>query len=78
MLDYAFNVLGLHSVGLSVAAFNLAGRRAYEKAGFKECGRFRERLWLAGQMWDEIHMDCLATEFESPVLAAVFAPDTPR
>lgn len=78
MLDYAFNVLGLHSVSLAVAEFNLAGRRAYEKAGFRECGRLRERLWLAARMWDEIHMDCLATEFESPVLAALFAPDTPK
>lgn len=78
MLDYAFSVLGLHSVSLSVAEFNLAGRRAYEKAGFRECGRLRERRWLAGKLWDEIHMDCLATEFESPVLAAIFSPDTPR
>lgn len=78
MLDYAFNALGLHSVSLTVAEFNLAGRAAYNKAGFRECGRLRERLWLAGRMWDQIHMDCLATEFTSPVLAAVFAPDTPR
>jgi RimJ/RimL family protein N-acetyltransferase len=78
MLDYAFNALGLHSVSLTVAEFNLAGRAAYSKAGFRECGRLRERLWLAGRMWDQIHMDCLATEFTSPVLAAVFAPDTPR
>lgn len=78
MLDYAFNALGLHSVGLSVAEYNLAGRRAYEKAGFKECGRFRQRLWLGGKMWDQIHMDCLAPEFESPVLAAIFSPDAPN
>ena len=78
MLDYAFNVLGLHSVSLTVAEFNLAGMAAYRKAGFRECGRLRERLWLGGRMWDQIHMDCLATEFTSPVLAAVFVPDTPR
>lgn len=78
MLDYGFNVLGLHSVSLTVAEFNLVGQRAYRKAGFRECGRLRERLWLAGRMWDQIQMDCLATEFTSPVLADLFAPDVPR
>ena len=75
MLDYAFTALGLHSVMLTVAEFNLAGQRAYARAGFRESGRRRQCRWLAGRLWDEISMDCLATEFESPVLAKVFAPD---
>lgn len=78
MLDYAFTALGLHSVMLTVAEFNLAGQRAYARAGFQEIGRRRECRWLAGRLWDEISMDCLATEFESPVLAQIFAPDQPR
>jgi len=78
MLDYAFTALGLHSVMLTVYAFNLAGRRAYEKAGFREVGRRRQSHWMSGHYWDEIVMDCLATEFTSPVLRQVFAPDLPR
>ncbi|MDQ2653063.1 MAG: GNAT family N-acetyltransferase, partial [Chloroflexota bacterium] len=74
-LDYAFTALGLHSVMLTVAEFNLAGQRAYARAGFRECGRRRQCRWLAGRLWDELSMDCLATEFESPVLAQVFVPD---
>ena len=35
MLDFAFTVLGLHNVMLTVYEFNLAGRRAYEKAGLR-------------------------------------------
>jgi RimJ/RimL family protein N-acetyltransferase len=77
MLDFAFTALGLHSIMLTVYAFNLAGRRAYEKAGFREVGRRRESHWMAGQFWDEIVMDCLATEFTSPVLNRVFVPDAP-
>ena len=69
MLDYAFTALGLRSAFLRTDAFNLAGQRAYAKAGFKECGRRRERRWLAGRWWDEMLMDCLASEFTSPVLA---------
>jgi RimJ/RimL family protein N-acetyltransferase len=77
MLDYAFTALGLHNVLLTVYEFNAAGRHVYEKAGFKEIGRRRQCRWLAGRLWDEIFMDCLATEFDSPVLSKIFAPGTP-
>src|SRR5688500_282914 len=56
-LDYAFTALGLHSVMLTVAEFNLAGQRAYARAGFRECGRRRQCRWMAGRLWDEISMD---------------------
>jgi RimJ/RimL family protein N-acetyltransferase len=78
MLDYAFTALGLHSVNLSVYEFNEAGRRAYLKAGFRETGRRRQAQLMGGRLWDIIDMDCLATEFTSPVLGAVFAPDPIR
>ena len=79
MLDYAFTALGLHNVMLLVFAYNLAGIRAYSKAGFKEFGRRRESHFMGGKYWDVIHMECLATEWgASPVLAQVFKPDEPR
>lgn len=78
MLDYAFTALGLHNVMLTCYAFNLAGQRAYEKAGFRVFGRRRACHWMGGRLWDEIYMECLATEFDSPVLARIFAPDEPK
>ncbi len=78
MLDYAFSALGLHSVMLRVHEFNLAGQRAYARAGFRECGRRRQCRLLAGTHYDDIYMDCLASEFESPYLGQVLAPDQPR
>lgn len=75
MLDYAFTALGLHNVMLTVFEFN-AGVRAYEKAGFRECGRRRECQMMGGKLWDEIYMECLSTDFESPVLGRVFRPDS--
>jgi RimJ/RimL family protein N-acetyltransferase len=78
MLDYAFTALGLHSLYLRVHEYNLAGQRAYAKAGFREFGRRRESQFMGGHLWDVIYMDALASEFTSPVLAAVFVPDTPR
>lgn len=78
MLDYAFAALGLHSVMLTVYEFNHAGRRAYQKAGFKEFGRRRQCRMMGGRLYDEIYMDCLVSEFESPVLGRIFAPEEPR
>ncbi|MEJ7839275.1 MAG: GNAT family protein, partial [Thermomicrobiales bacterium] len=49
MLDYSFTALGLHSVSLTVSEYNLAGQRAYIKAGFKESGRWRENQWFGGR-----------------------------
>lgn len=78
MLDYAFTALGLHNVMLTCYAFNMAGQRAYEKAGFREFGRRHACRWMGGRLWDEIFMECLASEFESTVLARIFAPDEPK
>ena len=78
LLDYAFTALGLRNVMLRVYAYNTAAHRSYVKVGFKEMGRRRESRWHNGQFWDEIYMDILASEFESPVLAAVLRPDEGR
>jgi RimJ/RimL family protein N-acetyltransferase len=78
MLDYAFTALGVHNLMLRVFAYNRAGIRAYQKAGFREFGRRREAVWMAGRLWDVVYMECLATGFTSPVLADVFAPDAAR
>ena len=72
ILDYAFNVLGLHNIRLSVYDFNPRGVRAYEKAGFKVIGRRRQALRLGHERHDMIIMDALATEFESPVLQRLY------
>jgi RimJ/RimL family protein N-acetyltransferase len=68
LLDFAFTGLGLHSVMLTVHEDNAAGRRSYAKVGFREMGRRRESRWYNGRYWDDIYMDILASEFESPVL----------
>ncbi len=78
LLDYAFTALGLHNVMLRVYAYNLAGLRAYQKAGFREFGRRTESRAFAGRRWAEVYMECLASEFVSPVLGRVLTPDEPR
>lgn len=68
MLDYGFTGLGLHNIMLTVFSFNERGIRAYTRAGFRAIGRRREAHRLGGQAYDVIYMDCLASEFQSPVL----------
>lgn len=68
MLDYGFTLLGLHNIMLTVDSYNERAIRAYRRAGFKEIGRRREARRRGGRAYDVISMDCLATEFRSPLL----------
>lgn len=68
LLDYAFTAVGLHNVFLRVFAYNTRAIRSYEKAGFKEIGRRREVQRIGGRVFDEVLMDCIATEFEGSTL----------
>lgn len=65
LLDYAFNLLNLHSVMLGVFAFNTRAINAYEKAGFQVIGRRREARIIAGKQWDVVLMDILEDEFRA-------------
>ena len=59
IVGYAFRELGLHRIQLSVASFNPAGIRAYEKAGFVEEGRHRESVLHDGRWYDQVLMSIL-------------------
>ncbi len=69
MLDYGFTCLGLHNIYLWVYAMNERGIRAYQRAGFQIAGRLRQSLRLGGQAYDNLLMECLATEFEGSTLS---------
>lgn len=73
MLDYGFTGLGLQNIMLRVWEYNTAGIRVYEKAGFREFGRRTRAHMLNGNWWDDIYMECLAEDFQSPVLHKVFS-----
>ena len=63
ILWMGFHILGLHSIYLYHASFNERGRRAYEKAGFKPVGAFREGVYMEGARHDLMAMDILKNEF---------------
>lgn len=52
ILDYAFNGLDLHRVGLEVLAANAPARRLYERLGFVREGALREAYQRGGQRED--------------------------
>jgi RimJ/RimL family protein N-acetyltransferase len=66
ILAYAFQMLNLHNVYLTVDGANPRGQRAYEKAGFRAAGRYRQAVIVDRERVDLIHMDCLASEFAMP------------
>jgi RimJ/RimL family protein N-acetyltransferase len=74
MLDYAFNVLGLHNVILDVMSYNERAIRAYQRAGFRELGRRRQSYRLGDRVYDQVFMDCLASEFTSPLTPVLVLP----
>lgn len=75
VVDFGFHAMGLHNIWLTTYDFNIAGQRAYLKAGFKEVGRRRQCRYLNGRFWDEIHFDLLATEFTRSRLASRLEAD---
>ncbi len=64
VLEYGFRLLGLHSISLTVLAFNERAYRVYRRAGFREIGHRRESHRLGSTAVDEVLMDCLASEFQ--------------
>jgi len=64
-LKVAFEHLHLHNVMLRYYAFNLAGRRAYEKAGFIEFARTRDGFLMHGRRWDIVLMEAIRPDRES-------------
>jgi RimJ/RimL family protein N-acetyltransferase len=63
MVGYGFREMGLHRIQLGVVSFNLAGIRAYEKAGFVEEGRHRESVLHDGRWYDNVLMSILDHEW---------------
>jgi RimJ/RimL family protein N-acetyltransferase len=56
-------VLGLNSIYLYTLAHNVRAQRAYQKAGFKKAGVYRQMMFVEGKFNDAIAMDILKDEF---------------
>lgn len=56
MLRYGFEVLKLHKIMLRVLAENLAARKSYEKAGFRQEAYLKDEVYLTDGYRDVILM----------------------
>ncbi|MBB5921399.1 RimJ/RimL family protein N-acetyltransferase [Actinoalloteichus hoggarensis] len=62
VVDYAFDVAGLHRISLDVLDVNPRARRVYEKCGFTVEGVHREALRWDGRWHDAVFMALLSTD----------------
>lgn len=65
MLDFAFNILNLHTVYLKVLDFNQRAYNSYKAVGFKEFGRMKGARKIAQQRYDMIYMQIMAEDYKS-------------
>ena len=72
ILDFGFNAINLHHIWLRVFSFNKNAIGLYKKIGFKIIGTKRESRIIGNQKVDEILMDILPHEFESPYIEPLF------
>lgn len=66
LVEYGFDLLNLHRIGLDVYAFNERGIKSYQKLGFKQEGIIRDVLFYNGGYHDSIIMGVLKDEFNLP------------
>jgi len=64
LLRTGFNTMNLNRIFLRVDEANKGGIRAYEKAGFKLEGRFRQATFQDGEYRDILIMSVLCSEWE--------------
>jgi GNAT superfamily N-acetyltransferase len=67
VLNWAFQVAGLHRVGIESASFNPRAIRLWERLGFQHDGKDREALWSNGGWHDNIRLSILEGEWRAMV-----------
>lgn len=78
MVQYGFDVLGLHNIQLMCYANNPGGLKAYERAGFKHVGVRRQAKRAGRVLLDEHIMDILSTDVEPSDLHNLMQQGSPR
>jgi len=72
IIDFGFNAINLHHIWLRVFTFNKNAIALYKKIGFKVIGSKRESRIIGKNKVDELLMDILPHEFESPYIQPLF------
>jgi ribosomal protein S18 acetylase RimI-like enzyme len=67
ILNWGFQIAGLHRIGLQSADYNTGAMRLWERLGFRLGGRDREALWINGEWCDEVRYSSLEGEWRAVV-----------
>lgn len=67
LLNYSFNNLKLHRIGLSVYDYNKRALNLYKKLGFKAEGNKRDHIFYKRKFHDEIQMSMLENEWRKTI-----------
>ncbi len=67
LLDYAFRIRNMNRVWLSTNSGNTRAQRACLACGFKEEGRLRDHVWVAGKYEDTVLMGILRSEWQARI-----------
>lgn len=73
ILDHGFNFLNLNNISLNTAEYNVRAIKSFKKIGFKEIGKKRKSIRIAGNYYDTILMDIIQEDFESPFIKKLFS-----
>jgi len=65
LLEYGFNLLGLHMVRSQAWAFNTRSCAALRKQGYRDAGRLAWTGMKSGEMADDLFFDLLAEEWRA-------------
>ncbi|GME39201.1 GNAT family protein [Neofusicoccum parvum] len=63
VLNWGFQVAGLHRIGIECFSYNTSAARLYERLGFAPEGRKREAIWFDGAWHDNLSFSMLEGEW---------------
>ncbi len=61
--DFAFNVIGYHTLSVKIFSFNHASIISAEKIGFKKIGELKERCYYNGKFYSEYIFQLIDRDF---------------
>lgn len=65
ILNWGFEIAGLHRIGLQSASFNTGAIRLWKRLGFQQDGKDREAVWINGRWHDEARFSILEGEWRA-------------
>jgi GNAT superfamily N-acetyltransferase len=65
ILNWGFQMAGLHRIGLQSASFNTRAIKLWERLGFQKDGNLREAVWINGKWHDEVIFSILEDEWRA-------------